>query len=73
METKTFKVPAISCQHCVHTIKMEVSDVPGVESVAADKDTQMVTVQWHDPATWAQIRQTLTEINYPPEGLISLS
>ena len=73
METKTFKVPAISCQHCVHTIKMEVSDVPGVESVAADKDTQMVTVQWHEPATWDKIRQTLAEINYPPEGLISLS
>ena len=73
METKSFKVPAISCQHCVHTIKMEVSDVPGVESVSADKDTQMVTVQWHDPATWDAIRQTLVEINYPPEGLISLS
>ncbi len=52
---------------------MEVSDVPGVESVSADKDTQMVTVQWHDPATWDAIRQTLVEINYPPEGLISLS
>ena len=73
METKTFKVPAISCQHCVHTIKMEVSDVPGVESVSADKDTQMVTVQWHEPATWDAIRKTLVEISYPPEGLISLS
>ncbi len=73
METKTFKVPAISCQHCVHTIKMEVSELPGVDSVSADKDTQMVTVQWHEPATWDAIRQTLAEINYPPEGLISLS
>lgn len=73
METKTFKVPAISCMHCVHTIKMEVSDVAGVESVEADKDTQMVTVAWHEPATWDTIRQTLVEINYPPEGLISLS
>ena len=73
METKTFKVPAMCCQHGVHTIKMEVGEVPGVESVAAEKETQMVTVQWHEPATWEKIRQTLTEINYPPEGLISLS
>ena len=73
METKTFKVPAISCMHCVHTIKMEIGELPGVESVQADKDSQMVTVAWQDPATWEQIRQTLTEINYPPEGLISLS
>ena len=50
-----------------------MSDVPGVESVAADKDTQMVTIKWHEAATWDKIRQTLTEINYPPEGLISLS
>ena len=73
METKTFKVPAISCAHCVHTIKMEVSDVPGVESVEADKDTQMVTVAWNTPADWEKIRATLVEINYPPEGLITIN
>ncbi len=73
MESKTFKVPAISCNHCVHTIKMEIGDVPGVQAVQADKDTQMVTVTWAAPATWETIRQTLTEINYPPEGLIALN
>lgn len=73
METKTFKVPAISCMHCVHTIKMEVSDIPGVAQVEADKDTQMVTVTWNQPADWEKIRGTLVEINYPPEGLITLS
>ncbi|WP_374687140.1 heavy-metal-associated domain-containing protein [Promineifilum sp.] len=73
METKTFKVPAISCMHCVHTIKMEVSDIPGVDSVEADQESKMVTVSWHDPANWEQIRRTLVEINYPPEGLITLN
>ncbi len=73
MDSKTFKVPAISCNHCVHTIKMEVGELPGVQSVQADKDTQMVTVTWAEPATWEAIRQTLTEINYPPEGLIALN
>lgn len=72
MESKTFKVPAISCQHCVHTIKMEVGDIPGVERVDADKDTQMVTVAWDSPADWEKIRATLVEINYPPEGLITI-
>ena len=73
METKTFKVPAIHCAHCVHTIKMEVGDLPGVERVDADKDTQMVTVAWQSPADWEKIRATLVEINYPPEGLITLN
>ncbi len=72
MESKTFKVPAISCAHCVHTVKMEVGEIPGVKSVEADKDSQMVTVSWDSPADWDKIRATLVEINYPPEGLISI-
>ncbi len=73
METKTFKVPAISCGHCVHTIKMEVSDIPGVERVEADQESKMVTVAWNTPADWEKIRATLVEINYPPEGLITIN
>ena len=68
METKTFKVPAISCQHCVHTIKMEVSDVPGVESVAADKDTQMVTVQWHEPRRGTRFARRWPRSTTRPKG-----
>jgi hypothetical protein len=33
----------------------------------------MVTVSWNQPADWDKIRTTLMEINYPPEGLITLS
>jgi len=73
METKTFKVPGISCGHCVHTIKMEVGDVAGVQSVEADQQSQMVTVTWDNPADWEKIRATLVEINYPPEGLITIN
>lgn len=73
METKTFKVPAISCAHCVHTIKMEVGDIPGVERVDADMESKMVTVGWNTPADWDKIYATLVEINYPPEGLITIN
>jgi hypothetical protein len=52
---------------------MEVGDIPGVERVDADMDTRMVTVTWNEPANWEAIRSTLVEINYPPEGLISIS
>jgi len=73
METKTFKVPGISCGHCVHTIKTEVGDVAGVSLVEADQQTRMVTVTWDNPADWEKIRATLVEINYPPEGLITIN
>ncbi|MDT8304792.1 MAG: heavy-metal-associated domain-containing protein [Anaerolineae bacterium] len=66
MQSKTFVVPAIHCNHCTHTIKMEVGDISGVESVEADVDTRRVTVTWDDPATWDEIKSLLEEINYPP-------
>ncbi len=66
MQTKTFEVPNISCGHCVAAIQNEVSELDGVATVQADKDTRMVTVQWDTPATWDQIKALLAEINYPP-------
>jgi cobaltochelatase CobN len=70
--TKTFVVPNISCDHCVRSIKNEVSDIEGVKSVDAKADTKVVTVEWESPATWEQINATLTEIDYPPQELIQL-
>lgn len=67
METKTFVVPNISCGHCVRSIKNELAEVAGVESVEANENTKMVQVNWEAPATWDQIRETLAEINYPPQ------
>jgi copper chaperone len=65
--TKTFKVPNISCMHCVHTIENEVGDLAGVVSVKAAQDTQLVTVEWNEPAqSWDNIKALLEEINYPP-------
>ena len=52
---------------------MELSDLAGVERVEADQNSQMVTVAWSAPADWEKIRATLVEINYPPEGLITLN
>lgn len=66
MSTKTFTVPNISCEHCVHTVKMEVGDLTGVQSVAADAETKEVTVAWDEPANWEKIEALLKEINYAP-------
>ena len=71
-ETKTFTVPNISCEHCVRSIKNEVSEIAGVTAVQADEKTKVVTVIWDTPATWDQIKATLTEIEYPPVELIQL-
>lgn len=66
MEQKTFQVPAIGCDGCVRTIQTEVGQLPGVRRVNADLTTKRVTVEWDAPASWPQIAETLTEIDYPP-------
>lgn len=68
MTTVTYNIPNINCGHCVHTIKMEVSDLAGVQSVEPSSDSKTVTITFDDPATEEQIKSLLVEINYPVVG-----
>ncbi|MCO5190128.1 MAG: heavy-metal-associated domain-containing protein [Anaerolineae bacterium] len=65
MTSKTFVVPNISCGHCVNTVQNELSELQGVATVSADKDTKQVTVEWDAPADWESISALLDEIGYP--------
>jgi copper chaperone CopZ len=65
MTTVTYKIPNISCGHCVHTIQSEVSEVEGVKSVVADMSTRQATISFEPPATEARIKSLLADINYP--------
>jgi len=67
MQTKTVKVPNISCGHCVHTIQSELSELEGVTKVVASQDTKTVTVEWQEPQNWENIKSLLKEINYAPQ------
>ena len=72
MTTVTYKVPAMHCGHCTHTIEMEVGELQGVQSVKADLDTKKVQIIFDAPASEKKIKALLSEIEYPAEGLISL-
>ncbi len=65
MTTVTYSIPNISCNHCVHTIQNEVSEISGVQSVVADAGNKKATIVFDVPATEAQIKALLAEINYP--------
>jgi copper chaperone len=65
MTTVTYSVPNISCGHCVHTIQTELSDLTGVQSVNADKDTRMVEIIFDAPASEEKIKELLVSIDYP--------
>lgn len=66
METKTFFIPNISCEHCVMSIQRELSEIEGVSNVKGDPDTKKVTVEYDAPATLEKVKSALEEINYPP-------
>ncbi|MCS7222537.1 MAG: heavy-metal-associated domain-containing protein [Anaerolineae bacterium] len=68
MASKTFRVPNISCSHCVMTIQRELGELEGITAVRGDVATKIVTVEWNEPpASWKRIRALLEEIHYPPE------
>lgn len=67
MTTVTYTVPKIHCGHCVHTIKMELSDLEGVQTVSADMNTKQVVVTYDAPASEEKIETLLAEINYPAQ------
>ncbi|MBE2192597.1 MAG: heavy-metal-associated domain-containing protein [Anaerolinea sp.] len=66
METKTFKVPNMTCNGCVSTVRGEIEQITGVVHVDVNKPAQLVTVEWQTPASWPLIEQKLIEIAYPP-------
>jgi copper chaperone CopZ len=68
MESRTYKIPNISCGHCVHTIQTELRDVKGITRVDVDQASKRVDVDFEPPATDEGIRTALAEINYPVAG-----
>lgn len=67
METKKLQIPNISCNHCVMTIKNELSEISGVKSVEGDAENKQVEVEFDKPASLDQIHEKLKEINYPAQ------
>ena len=65
MEKETLTVPNISCGHCVMSIKNELSEMEGVNSVEGNPEAKSIKVEFESPATLEKIKETLKEINYP--------
>jgi copper chaperone len=62
-ESVTYSVPAIHCAHCEMSIREEVSEVDGVEDVAVDLETKLVTVSGR-ALDDAAVRAAIEEAGY---------
>ena len=65
MEKTTLNIPNITCNHCVMTVKNELSELEGVLDVNGNAETKNIEVAFNRPATLEKIRVVLEEINYP--------
>lgn len=61
-------VPAISCNHCAHTISMELKELDGVQEVGVDVAAKSVNVLFEEPASEGLVRSLLAEIDYPADA-----
>lgn len=68
MLEKTYHIPAISCGHCIHTIKSELCEMEGIQEVEGDLEKKTIKVVFDSPATEEKITTLLKEINYPPSN-----
>lgn len=67
MSKITLRIPNISCGHCVNAIKNELLDMKGIKSAEGDPSQKIMDIEFIEPATEADIRKVLKEINYPAE------
>jgi copper chaperone len=62
-DTITYTVPGMSCAHCEHAVKEELTAVAGVESVVVDLETKLVRVSG-GPLDDAALRAAIEEAGY---------
>ncbi len=67
MTTSTYTVPAISCDHCKHTIETALAPVPGVTSAEVDVAGKTVTVESDTEVPEAAVRAAIEEAGYELE------
>jgi len=66
MEERTVSIPNINCNHCAMTIRREIGEIEGVESVFVDVAAKRATIRWSAPADWTTIAAVLDDIGFPP-------
>jgi copper chaperone len=62
-ETVTYTVPAIHCEHCARSIHEEVSEVEGVDTVAVDLESKVVSISGRELDDGA-LRAAIAEAGY---------
>lgn len=64
MSVDQFRVPEMSCQHCVNAITKEVKAVPGVQQVLINLADKTVKIEHAESVTAAVLIKAINEAGY---------
>lgn len=64
MNTTTYTVTGMTCEHCAGAVRDEVSRIPGVTEVAVDLPNGQVTVTSEGPVDAEAVRAMVDEAGY---------
>jgi copper chaperone CopZ len=71
MTTDIFRVPAVSCEHCVRAITEEVSALPGVQQVVVDLADKSVRVNHEGKVGLDAVIQAIREAGYDEVAVLA--
>jgi copper chaperone len=63
-QTANYTVTGMTCEHCVASVREEVSEIAGVASVDVDLASGAVTVTSTQPVAEADVRTAVEEAGY---------
>ncbi len=64
MIEQIYRVPDVSCDHCIRAITDELGKLPGIQNVGVDLKTKLVTVQHDGSVSDADLRAGIEEAGY---------
>ena len=63
-QTQTYTVTGMTCGHCAASVREEITELTGVQSVDVVLDTGAVTVTSDAPLDEAEVRAAVEEAGY---------
>lgn len=71
MAVDQFRVPEISCNHCVQSITKEVSALPGVQQVTVNLADKSVRVEHTDAVSAEALVQAINEAGFDEVAVLA--
>jgi copper ion binding protein len=70
MQVDYFRVPGVSCEHCVRAITGEVSALPGVQQVVVNLADKSVRVSHEGKVSTEELIRAINEAGYDEVAIL---